>query len=337
MLSYGFQTGLAFLLYLFIKLSRSWTRRLLHPLSFCGSPSTRKRGQQLQRQFSESAFGAAAISSLAEFHEVQCYFVISIQLATQLSFNSANPNVAGNSSTSFGEAIFNSEASVVLSITSISPVILTQFLLQRAGMHWWYTFMAMSATVVMAVIAYVRRAVLMVSVDGLWQNLVREKAVSSCGMNPAPIVYCALSDDLGFTMLGTIPIYVCGLVGLVAWVGLFIDQVAFTIHHKLPSLEHKVGLFSWVAQFSRTYKHHTFRRLLVSVFFTLAEAVLVFTLAMYAVLLAIAIGETDVNDLQSWGFGQFVAVMVWAPTVAKYFYYLACKFPLRPIALSNLG
>ena len=328
MLSYAFQTGLAFLFYLFVKLSQTWTRRFMYLLSCCSSPDVRKRGPQLQRQFSESAFGAAAISSVAEFHEVQCYFVISIQLATQLNFNSKNINAAGNSSTSFGEAIFNTEASIVLSITSISPVLLTQFLLQRAGMHWWYTFIAMSITVLMAVITYARQAVLMVSIDGLWQNLVREKAVSSCGMNPAPIVYCGLFDDLGFTTMGVIPIYICCLVGLMSWVGLLIDQLAFTIHHKFPFIERKVRLFGWVAQFSQTYKHYRFRRWLVGVFFTSADAVLVFNLTMYAVLLAIAIGETDVNDLRSWGFGQFVSVMVWTPTVAKYLYYLTCKAPL---------
>ena len=327
-MSYAFQTGLAFVLYLFVKLSRTWTRRFMHLLSFFRSPDLRKRGRLVQRRFSESAFGAASISSIAEFHEIQCYFVISIQLATQLNFNSGNKDAAGNSSTSFGEAIFNTEASIVLSITSISPVLLTQFLLQRVGMHWWYTFIAMSVTVLMAVITYARQAVLMISIDGLWENLVNEKPVSSCGNNPAPIVFCGLFEDLGFTTMGVIPIYICCLVGLFAWVGLLIDQVAFTIHHKFPSLEQKVWFFGWVARFSQTYRHHRLRRCLVDGFFMVADALLVFNLAMYAVLLAIAIGETDVNDLQSWGFGQFVAIMVWTPTVAKYFYYLACKAPV---------
>lgn len=326
MLSYAFQTGLAFVLYLFVKLSRTWTRRFML-LGSCSAPDIRERGKRPQRQFLESAFGVAAITSVAEFHEVQCYFVISIQLATQLNFNSAEPKAAGNSSTSFGEAIFNSEASIVLSITSIPPVLLTQFLLQRAGMHWWYTFIAMSATVLMAVITYNRQAVLMVSTDGLWQNLVQEQAVSSCGTNPAPIVYCGLFDDLGFTTMGTIPIYVCCLVGLVTWVGLLVDQIAFTIHHKFPLVERKVRLLGCVARSSQTYKQDRVRRWLVGAFFTFADAILVFNLTMYVVLLAIAIGETDVNDLRSWGFGQVVAVMVWTPTVAKYFYYLACKSP----------
>lgn len=298
-------------------------------LSWFGSPTLRLRGSSLQRQVAESTFAAAAISSVAEFHEIQCYFIASIQIATLLNFNAENPSSAGNKSGSFAEAIFNSETSIVLSIASIAPVIFTQFGLHRAGIHWWYTFATMTVTVALAITIYARQDIVMVSPDGLWETLVSERAVSSCGMNPAPIVYCGISDDPGFTTMDAYPVYIGSLIGLVAWVVLLVDQVACTIRARFPSASTKEKndsrILAWAARLSERGKHSRVGRWLVALFVPLADLILFGNVAMYAILLALTIRETDLNDFSSWGFGQVIAMMVWTPTMAKYFYYLLCE------------
>ncbi|SPO03172.1 uncharacterized protein DNG_05854 [Cephalotrichum gorgonifer] len=325
-LSYAFQTSLALLFYFFVKISRTWTRRIINLLSYCGLPSLRHRGLPLQKQVGESIFGAAAISSVAEFHEIQCYFIASIQIATLLCFDSNNPKAAGNSSTSFGQAIFNAETSIILSITSVAPVLLTQFSLQRAGIHWWYTFITMTFTVILAVIIYARQAIVMVSPDGLWDTLVSERAVTSCGMNPAPIVYCGLFDDPGFTTMGAVPVYTGCLVGLIAWFGLLIDQIAYTIRTRFPSVLQKPGILGWVARLLDTSKQNKLGRGLVVLFLSFANLLLLFNVGMYSVLLGFSIRGTDFSNISGWSFGQLVAVMVWTPTMIKYLYYIACHW-----------
>jgi hypothetical protein len=303
-------------------------RKTIHLLSWFGSPNLRKRGASLQQQLADSTFAAAAISSIAEFHEIQCYFIVSIQIATLLNFNAENPSAGGNQSGSFAEAIFNSETSIVLSIASIAPVIFTQFGLHRAGIHWWYTFATMSVTVVLAITIYARQDLVMVSPDGLWKTLVSERAVSSCGMNPAPIVYCGISDDPGFTTMDAYPVYIGSLIGLVGWVVLLVDQIACTIRTCSPSAaEKKRGILAWTAQLLERHKRSRAGRRLVALFATVAELILFGNVAMYAILLALTIRETDFISLSSWGFGQVIAVMVWTPTMAKYLYYIICKLP----------
>ncbi|CAI4215797.1 unnamed protein product [Parascedosporium putredinis] len=304
-ISYALQTSFATILYIFLKFSRTWMRRIARLFGGGRLGNASKRASLLQSRIAHSAFGGAAISSVVEFHEVQCYFVASIQIATLLYFNSKNPNAAGNKGESFGEAVFNAEASIVLGVTSVAPIMLMQFSLQRAGIYWWYSFITMSMTVILTIIIYARQASLMVSPEGMWQALQHERA------------------DPGFTTMGAIPVYIGCIVALVGWVGLLIDQVAFTLHSKLPTASRRFGILRWASRLRDPRTRTKFGSRVLFVFLTLANMTFAFNVGMYNALLVIAISETNFGELASWGFGQFVAVMVWTPTLAKYLYYIA--------------
>ncbi|KAK3385575.1 hypothetical protein B0H63DRAFT_184718 [Podospora didyma] len=352
--SYLLQTALAVMFYLSLKASTTWTRKLFRCLSWLSYPSKtwreklRKQGESLQSKVSCSRFGASVVSSLAEFQEVQIYFVASVQIATLISFNPMHPNASSVNSDSYGSALANSVIVKTLSISGVSCILLTQYTLQRnVGLHWWYIFVIMTAVLAMAIAIFAIRGDLMPPADALWNKFMGDAALNMCGNNPSPMTYCRPNHVPYISAIyNTTGTYIVVYLGIVVWVGLLVDQVASTVDKlagRFPWLQQKlergkqnVRRKTWLEQGAKEWENNSAWtwctkigwigiRCFIVVYWIAMEIAAIWMVLGYVdttLILVTSNSTIEIIDSTEWSFGQLIAIMVWAPTVVKYFYFI---------------
>jgi hypothetical protein len=324
--SYFLQTSLTILFYLLLKVSTVRVRRL-YALFSCGrgrgdkdSP-LRSRLAILQNKLAGSKLGAAVLSSLVEFQEVQAYFIASLQIATLVSYNPTLTDTAGVNNDSYAAVILNSGLAAVLNIGSISCILLVQCCLQRARMRWWYTFTMMTFTFTMAFAIFAMRSSLMPPVDGLWEKFKSDAPLPLCGNNPSPMIYCKPPRDTGFLDNDIQGYMICSFAAII-WVGLLIDQLAFTVTERFPALAERLrnlGRGGILRRESKRWGHAS------AAYWFFAQLVLLCGVVYHINVLALVVRDVSVGDAAKWGFGQLIAVAIWAPTITKFIYFNICK------------
>lgn len=320
------QASLAISLYLLLRISTTFARRLGILFSPGGDKgiSTHHRSSKLAPLASKpkiSRLGAAATSSLVEFQEVQSYFIVSVQIATLISYNPEITDTAGANNTSFAAVILNSGIAAFLNITGVACIVLVQCCLQRAHMRWWYTFIMTSVTLIIALFIFAWRNNLMPPTDGLWETFRDKGPIPLCGNNPSPMVYCRAPWDTRFLDNAIAGYVTCGLSGL-AWAGLLIDQLAFTIPERFPAFAKRLQKLEVKRLLEGKRKAW---RLLASAYWFIIEALLLLNVGYQLSQLALMVNDIGIGANGSWTFGQLIAVTVWAPTIAKFIYFNICK------------
>ncbi|KAK4158866.1 hypothetical protein QBC43DRAFT_363054 [Cladorrhinum sp. PSN259] len=316
MVSYFFQASLSLYFFFLLKICTTWIRRSFTPLgAFKRTRGLRHWGNELQAKLARSRFGAAVVSSLVEFQEVQIYLTASIQIATLISYNSRKTATGLLVSDSFASAAINSQVAWFLSMMSMGPVLMVQCALQRSGMHWWYSYITMSAASIMAVVITFRTPGFIPSEDQLWDKFKADMSFAACGDNPSPMVLCN-GGLVYWTMAPNIigaPFWLVVLFGVLAWISLLLDQLVVTIRAKFPS--------SRLVKRLRKLEHIGALRWLLRAYWFLVETFLIIYAICYISFLAIIVGDIVMDDASQWGFGQLIAALVFTPTAAKYIYY----------------
>lgn len=322
-MSYVFQISIAFLFYILINFCTTWPHRIAKFLGFRRA-SLREKGDSIQTRLASSRFGAAVLSSLVEFQEVQLYFVGSIQVASFISFNPENPNTSSSNSNSFGSALLSSAIINILGVNGVYTILLCQVCLQRQGMHWWYTFVLMTIVFALAQAIVAKGESLLPSTAALWDKLKDDHPILACGGNPSPMTYC--QPPLGFATAlttGAQGRHVFAIFGSLAYAGLFLDQLSYAFPGWISTLSSQlkrpsdksraVGLLSrswpWVV--------HAY-------WFAIHVILLIGTILYFAILLNV-VPRARIGDSTKWSFGQLIAVLVWAPTIVKYIYFSICR------------
>ncbi|KAK0707293.1 hypothetical protein B0H67DRAFT_647489 [Lasiosphaeris hirsuta] len=359
LLSYFIQSSLAMLFYLLLMASTSWMRRLDDFLTRNDhqirshedddnalSDERRSRRKtplkdmvsRLRHKLSRSRLVDAVTSSLVEFQEAQVYFLASVQLATLVSYSpdigraddddddessgvaTATITSSGGrvTDTSYAAVILNAGLAALLTTTSVACVLLVQFCLQRARMRWWYTLCLMTVSLVFVALIFARRNRLAPPAGGLWAQWREDAPLPACGGNPSPMTLCRPPRETTFLDNAITGYVVCGF-GAAVWLGLVADQLVSS----LRKMEHKAkwqslgdSVSAWLKQQSRM------RRGLVTGYWLVVEISLPLLVGYHmSVLVLVLRGAGIIGNAGSWSFGQIVAVMVWAPTTAKFIYY----------------
>ena len=322
LLSYFFQTCLAVSLFIIYKTSKAWPttirprfRRKIRKLQGGNPKST-----QQDPESTDSWLSDAAISSLAEFQEMQVYFVTSVQIATLVSYNPGSNNPAGANNDSFAAAIINSGTAAVLNITPITGILAVQCALQRGEIRWWYTFLLVTVTFILAIFIFSDRNSLMPPADKLWGKFKDEAPLPHCGGNPSPMSYCRLPRETSYLDNGA-SAYSASVIAVLGWIAVFVDQLAYNTPSLLRGITDKAGPLKGILQ----YRPRFWKRFLK--YYWLVTQMLLFVNATYqvSVLVLISLDLVGFNDPASWSFGQLIAVTIWAPTVAKFIYFILCK------------
>jgi hypothetical protein len=309
-----------------------WIRRLYALFSCCGGrgkatdqdSQLRSRLAILQAKLADSKLGAAVPSSLVEFQEMQAYFIASVQIATLASYNPDLTDTAGVNNDSYASVILNSGLAAVLNINSITCIMLVQCSLQRARMRWWYTFTTMTFTFLLAVAIFARRSSLMPPVEGLWEKFKSDAPLPQCGYNPSPMTYCRPRKDTRFLDNDIGGYSICSF-GAAIWVGLLIDQLAFTIPERFPTLAKRIRNLDRGDILRRESKRWGQAS---AAYWFFVELILFGGVIYHINVLALIVGDVSIGDAAKWGFGQLIAVAIWAPTVAKFIYFNICKSSL---------
>jgi len=313
------------LLYLLLRASTTWAGRL-------DTLFSKRRGKQgstppgakqatFLGKLATSGLCAAAASSLVEFQEMQLYFVGCVQIATLVSYNPSTTESTGTNNDSFAAMLLNSGLAALLATSSMACVLLVQCCLQRSGMHWWYTFILMTYTFVFALVIFARRSHLMPPADALWENFKADTLLDKCGNNPSPMTYCKPPRDTSFLDNAAAGYAVCCL-GAVAWVGLFIDQLASSIPNRFPAAAKRLHSLKPIGAIRG---RNRLWRSLSAAYWIAVEVLLLLMVGYHLSQLVLVVMDIDISDGSSWSFGQLIAISVWAPTIAKFIYSNICK------------
>lgn len=334
MLSYLLQTSIALFLFLMLKTLNSWSRiaswpfiTLIGQLFVPRRPSPWIRATMLQNRLAQTRLNAATITSLVEFQEVQVFFVIAIQIATL-----ATSQIEGRSSSgsnSFAEVLLNAQMVQSLAVNSILPVVLTQCVLQREGMMWWYSFGLTSTTVLLAQIVRAPGMARVSDFETLWQNFKEASPVEACGDLPNPMTYCNTDNYNGrygeWKGTGVALVFV-----YIAIATLLVDMLA-----TVPRVQELINLHTY--RFSLAAESHELRRFLFLVlknylwpcflefwWFGVQAGLLAFVISYFVEVLIMAF-SVDLMDFGNFNYGQLISVMVWAPTLGKFIYFSICE------------
>jgi hypothetical protein len=319
------------------KFLTSWTYHILITFSCFLSKDIRDKGKALQTRLATSKHWAAAVCSLAEFQEVQLYFVMTTQIAAIITLHD---NKIATESTSFGAAITNWGVLTYFSMLGIPNILLVQCCLQRSGLRWWYIFFALLVTILLALLIINGAFMVETNANEMWSIIKsQQSAGKACGDNPSPMTFCPLSArnpvDTGtasflYNGMGTADsLSFSGTTFIIlifpAFLGLLLDQLASTISARFPGvidtlarLDHQrtfqtaieSGLIPWV----------------VTIYWAIAEGLLAIMVAVSMSTVSSILGRVSIRDGSKWSFGQFIAMMIWAPIVLKFFYFNICQW-----------
>ncbi|KAF6832569.1 hypothetical protein CPLU01_06111 [Colletotrichum plurivorum] len=245
-----------------------------------------------------SRFSTALFSTIIEFQETQLFLTLALQLATMFMV-AVNEDLSSAVDLRAARAITSGQTFMAL---------LTQIIMQRRGLHWWYTVILTLIVGGMAIMIRVR-----IQSKVQLQSL---PSTSGCGKSQASILELCPSGGGGDRMrFSQEAVFDHVVLYAVTMFVLVVDQL-----RQLPWV---VSKLERLREGKKSRAPIIFYNSL-SVFWNLGWLALTFFL-FYSLLFNASfifkeVGET-LNKMEKWTFGQVVAVLPWAPVVAKYIYY----------------
>ncbi|KAK3319099.1 hypothetical protein B0H66DRAFT_623471 [Apodospora peruviana] len=324
-LSYLIQTSLALLFFFLIKFFTRTPRVLISLFTPCNHRA-KETAHNVQTYLASSRYSAAVRTTLVEFQEVQLYFVGAIQVATFISFDPDNPNTGSANATSFASAVINSTVVNILSLNTVYTVLLTQICLQRDGNHWLYIFLLMSAIYALGLAVAYQAPKLMPPIDALWAKFNDEAPIPACGGNASPMTYCNVPFTISSTWESKDDTRLkYALVCTVVYMALLVDQAVFMVKDRLPSVAARIRkrMDRIDKRYPRTWKCLSKKvwPKAIAVYWFLLEVTMLYNIFRYFTTLMQGTIEAGPTAHEKYGFGQIIAITVWAPTVVKYTYY----------------
>ncbi|KAF7594255.1 hypothetical protein BBP40_009807 [Aspergillus hancockii] len=276
-------------------------------------------------QFGQHHFSVIK-SMLVEFQEAQCFFMLSFQCAALIAL-AAGPQVF--EATSLLQLSANITMAKSVALMGILPITYGVWILHKVDLHSWYISLWSAITIVVSSVTLHKCKVVPRAYN--LQGITTADRLDKCGYHPPPLVYCAQSTTSGwnipdiFGLTDNFLNYLC--------VGIY----SLLVFKRLAP--YPTRWFNRKPWFQATY-HRTHpwlvskgvRFLSVTLSFLLEFALLAFNV-LYIML--VTARNLPMSDLNSWSFGQIIAVTIWAPIISKYLYwalfgtdsYSAIRFP----------
>ena len=294
----------------------------------------------------------AVIKSITvEFQEAQCFLMLACQVALLTAVN----NPAFFDSHTFASMSNNFQLTSLIAIGGILPISFTTFLLYCEAMLSTYIFILSGVTIAVSIASLTSTPA---SIDQTYLvGFPNADVLVSCGGNPPPIVYCLSNGDnrenLNAIVLQYCTVIYGGLTILHLWSKRCIrrqfrripierwtpwrktlftakgrDQLAtrahlvyyqdrlrrYTMFRKTEAFYYSLDRSHWLATVN------VFKLLLKLTFDGIYIWIFVAYFAAFSDLLWL-----NGVQLHSWGFGQVVALFIWAPVAVKYMYWTMCE------------
>ncbi|KAL2757739.1 hypothetical protein ACRALDRAFT_1068252 [Sodiomyces alcalophilus JCM 7366] len=316
-IAYIMQHGLVLLLFLLFKLTANPSRntaskRLKTWCTGAWWPPRKKESPFLRKLASRTTH--AVHSAVFDLHEAQTLFVLTFTALWIIAFTDGYIGLANLESV--GSYAVNSDISLNLAGLGMSPVLVLQLVLHRAGKRWGFTLSLMTINWVMITVYLLNRGSEYADPSDFWQTLKESSSVPACGNNPGPLSYCLGARSMQYfpgTLLSGfgMPFITCVLVW--DWLLHSHGRIPWVAGH-MGRLEKRVGGI-WGEDRLANVKNSSFWDILWIIPQSLGLAMMV--MGLYSlILLAIQFGTN------SWGFGQLMVMTIWLPVVFKFIYSL---------------
>ncbi|KAF6807520.1 hypothetical protein CSOJ01_08109 [Colletotrichum sojae] len=257
-------------------------------------PPEEVRPRSLLSRLRSSRFSAALFSGIMEFQETQLFLTLALQLATMF-MRVVNEELTTQMDLRAARTIVSGGAFMVL---------LTQTIIQRRGMHWWYT---LTLSIIVGALGITLQFLI-----PLRKELAALPAESGCGTRTASILSLCPGGGMGLRFTSGSdqhPVFYA-----VATFALIADQLRHApwMVSKLDVLRNKNDRLR-VFFLKSSY-------VVWNLGWFVLNFLMFFALILNAIYIFQEVGDA-LDQMEKWTFGQVVAVLPWAPVVAKYIYY----------------
>ncbi|KAK4174854.1 hypothetical protein QBC36DRAFT_356183 [Triangularia setosa] len=305
LLSQMIQASVSVTSFIIITVISSWTRFIL---LLCERGDW-KKAESRHKKLTACRIHGALVSATVEFQEAQTFFTLAIQIATiatfEPSFTCGLSCSQQESIQSLSDTIINGQLIRALAVNSMLPVLLTQSVLHRAGMSWWYTLtLALIVCVFSEVIRW--QTVTQAPFHILLGRLRDLIPVDECGGNPSLTAYCL--TPLYNLQLVEMPMLIVG------YTTAFVLLLAQSAHRIWPILSPLVER-ERPGQLLTYMGKHFFRASWWGLQLTLAIGTGLHFVTLWTISHGLNASSKD------WTYGQVVSAMLWAPILGKYLYY----------------
>lgn len=255
-------------------------------------------------------------SMLVEFQEAQCFFMIACQAASL----AANNNRSILSPTNMVMVWADEALSGMIGAAGIYPIVLGLWTLQKMHMcSPWIFFLSTVTLIISEVVTYFSAT--FPSIDELtplgggWPG--------SCGDHPPPLIYCGNPGFLVFAsavevfllMLNPICLTVYGIV-LILWIRPYAKKI-------LLSKKVLDSPSSFYVRVKRILSSE-WLKWVDHILTTMIDLMNLGSAGMYVYCFS-GMYKSGFISWGNWGFGQLIALTMWAPVFSKYFYWTICE------------
>ncbi|KAE8141441.1 hypothetical protein BDV38DRAFT_205722 [Aspergillus pseudotamarii] len=267
-------------------------------------------------QFGQHHFSVLK-SMLVEFQEAQCFFMLSFQCAALIAL-AAGPQVF--EATSLLQLQSNISMAKAVAFMGILPITYGLWILHRIGLHSWYISVWSAITIVTSSVT-LHLCKVEPRADNL-QEIATADRLDKCGFSPPPLIYCGSDSEMGsnydivnnliFGLSDNSVNFVCiAIYGL-----LLLKRLA-------PYPQRWLGQMPWFqATYHRVHPWLKSRgvRILSRTLNVIIETLLLLANFFYPFM--VITRSLPMISLDSWSFGQIIAVTIWSPIISKYLYWL---------------
>ncbi|KAE8330491.1 hypothetical protein BDV39DRAFT_190457 [Aspergillus sergii] len=290
--------------------------KLIPAVTRCIRRCTKRARSMTKIQFGQHHFSVLK-SMLVEFQEAQCFFMLSFQCAALIAL-AAGPQVF--EATSLLQLQSNISMAKAVAFMGILPITYGLWILHRIGLHSWYISVWSAITIVTSSVT-LHLCKVVPRADNL-QQIATADRLDKCGFYPPPLIYCRSDSELGssyslvnnltFGLSDNTANFVCiAIYGL-----LLLKRLA-------PYPKRWLGQKPWFqATYHRVHPWLVSRgiRILSRTVDVIIETLLLLTNFFYSFM--VIARSLPTISLDSWSFGQIIAVTIWSPIVSKYLYWL---------------
>ncbi|KOC17349.1 hypothetical protein AFLA70_297g001371 [Aspergillus flavus AF70] len=311
LLSFAMQSGILLYVHFAVLILK-----LIPAVTRCIRRCTKRARSTTKIQFGQHHFSVLK-SMLVEFQEAQCFFMLSFQCAALIAL-AAGPQVF--EATSLLQLQSNISMAKAVAFMGILPITYGLWILHRIGLHSWYISVWSAITIVTSSVT-LHLCKVEPRADNL-QEIATADRLDKCGFHPPPLIYCRSDSELGssyslvnnltFGLSDNTANFVCiAIYGL-----LLLKRLA-------PYPKRWLGQKPWFqATYHRVHPWLVSRgiRILSRAVNVIIETLLLVTNFFYSFM--VIARSLPTISLDSWSFGQIIAVTIWSPIVSKYLYWL---------------
>ncbi|KAE8372368.1 hypothetical protein BDV26DRAFT_102551 [Aspergillus bertholletiae] len=322
MLSFGMQSAILLYGHLSVLILK-----LIPAIARCIRRCTKRARSTAKAQFGQHHFSVLK-SMLVEFQEAQCFFMLSFQCAALIAL-AAGPQVF--EATSMLQLQSNILMAKAVALMGILPITYGLWIIHRIGLHSWY-ISAWSAITIVASSVTLHLCKVVPRPDNL-QRIATADRLDKCGFSPPPLIYCDSDSRLSYSFARALTTGIPDVPTSFACIGVY---GLLLLKRLAPYPKRWFGQKTWFqATYHRVHPWLVCKgvRFLSGTLNMIIETALLLSNAFYSFL--VVVRSLPTISLDSWSFGQIIAVTIWLPIVCKYLHwflfgtdsYSAIRFP----------